>query len=400
MRSQQAVHSRLNSINGMRIGFVTAYPHLASIPAVVVLLEAILGQGFEVDWIAPPLPAGERSIAAVSTISFFALESENGTGTFVRLREFARWCKVIRRLARDRCWDILVGIDQTGLSVARFGVSARTRFYYLSLELLFWNELRHPRFFLMKAGESLALRRVKGVIIQDSTRGEALRRGCGLRSLRIWELPNSWPGGVLKHDRDVIRKRLGLANNIPVILHVGSCSAWTCVPDLIEAILGASEDLAFVIKARDCISSVSQRMEQTARQGRLHFLDSAMSPEELGRFSAGADVGLAFYSPQASPILGRNIIIAGKSSGKVSTYLQSGVPIVCSKVGGIASIVERYQAGVAVDSPAKVVEGIRVVLKDQAHFAAGAHHCFTEEFANGRFLPAIINELITVNRKI
>ncbi len=66
----------------------------------------------------------------------------------------------------------------------------------------------------------------------------------------------------------------------------------------------------------------------------------------MGSVLAGVSVGLAFYEPDFSgSYTGKNLNYLGFSSGKISTYLRYGVPVILNDIGLYAKEAEQFRLG-------------------------------------------------------
>ena len=77
--------------------------------------------------------------------------------------------------------------------------------------------------------------------------------------------------------------------------------------------------------------------------------------DDMGTILAGVDAGLAFYKPvYTTPYNGKNLKYVGLSSGKISTYLRYGIPILTNNIGKYADIIKTNKLGFVLEHPDKL----------------------------------------------
>jgi len=70
--------------------------------------------------------------------------------------------------------------------------------------------------------------------------------------------------------------------------------------------------------------------------------------------------------------------IMGLSSGKISDYLQHGLPIVVNEVIGPNELVNDYQCGVVVQHADRIAEALSQIFHNYADFSENACKCFDD----------------------
>jgi len=94
--------------------------------------------------------------------------------------------------------------------------------------------------------------------------------------------------------------------------------------------------------AEDLVSKVAY-----ANKSNVFFSPFKTLPmRELSRLLSAVDIGIAFYRPDFDhPSSGKNLSFIGMASGKLSTYLQHGVPVLVNELGEISTHVRKYGLG-------------------------------------------------------
>jgi hypothetical protein len=168
------------------------------------------------------------------------------------------------------------------------------------------------------------------------------------------------------------------------------------VAELAEAATTWTKEWVFVIQSRIPIgsSAYEQRLLKLVDGDKVRILPAALSQSALLEILSGADVGLAFYAVrERHPTLGRNLELAGKSSGKFSSYLHAGLPVICNQRGGLATYVEKWGCGKVVSSVDDIKMAMTPITQELEKFSDAARRCFSAEFATDRYLPNICNDI-------
>ena len=81
--------------------------------------------------------------------------------------------------------------------------------------------------------------------------------------------------------------------------------------------------------------------------------------DDMGNILAGVSVGLAFYKPEYGRnyyghYIGKNLEYLGLASGKISTYLRYGVPVIINEVGLYAEEARHFRFGCVVERPEQI----------------------------------------------
>lgn len=193
------------------------------------------------------------------------------------------------------------------------------------------------------------LRRARLVVVVWSGAADHMTRVNGLPRDRVRVIPNGVPEAafplVSPQRRTDARRRLGLADEAPVAVYMGSLSAEKNVPAAIDAV--AAVPGVHLVIAGD--GPQQARIAEHARQrlpGRATLLGA--TPDPAGVLAA-ADVVVLPSWTEGSPAV---LIEAGLS----------GIPVVATAVGGVGEIVRAGETGVLVR--AGDVEGLAAGIRD------------------------------------
>jgi glycosyltransferase involved in cell wall biosynthesis len=82
--------------------------------------------------------------------------------------------------------------------------------------------------------------------------------------------------------------------------------------------------------------------------------------DDMSMILSGIDAGLAFYSPSygGDAHAGKNLKFLGLASGKISTYLRYGVPVIANEIGLYAEEIRKNNLGVVVNGPDELPDAL------------------------------------------
>lgn len=159
--------------------------------------------------------------------------------------------------------------------------------------------------------------------------------------------------------------------------------------EIIQSVASWPDDWVLIVHER--YGRTSQSLANTLAEiaplvGKKIFLSNAAtdSVDDMGSILSGVSVGLAFYKPVfIGPYLGKNLIHLGLASGKISTCLRYGVPVLVNEIGLFAQESKTHRFGWAVESP-DLIGGSLERFRD-AQLGANAKKYFTERLDFNRF---------------
>jgi glycosyltransferase involved in cell wall biosynthesis len=130
----------------------------------------------------------------------------------------------------------------------------------------------------------------------------------------------------------------------PVLLYVGKFTGWYMESEMIDFFAVAREELPGLLLVIVTQAEPEPVLEALAAQGidREDFRMTKSPPEEIGRYLAAADAGIAFIKPCLSKI--------SSSPTKLGEYLAGGLPVVSGPgIGDVDELLSEDTVGVVVD---------------------------------------------------
>lgn len=343
-----------------RVLMIHADGNLFNNPSLKCVADLLLQKGCEIDFRYPKSQAPMPDVTGLHPLPF-------GPRIW-RLKSiiFNRICfyplvflsVLIEKLFLYRKYDLIIGVDRQGLIEA--GVLHKitgTPYIFISFEIMFASETS-PR---CKCLEQQASADLALWIVQDEERGEQLEHENHLRAVNRMLLPLASAGpGVLGLKR--LRDGLNISAEKKVAILMGSVSDWAMTRELVSSVTNWPDDWVLIVHERygQTSRSLGNVLAEIAPLvGKKVFLSNAAtdSVDDMGSILAGVSAGLAFYKPVfIGPYLGKNLIHLGLASGKISTCLRYGVPVITNEIGLYAEEARKFRFGRVVDVPEQIAE--------------------------------------------
>jgi hypothetical protein len=311
----------------------------------VGLLELLGEAGHRLTYAAPRRPAINQEIdsAYVRVVLVdrhqargqFLFPSVQSTDDGLSESDFAPWAGQDMVLAVDR------GIIEGAWVARHFGIPHGL----LSYEIFFRDEMAAE----LKAQEIEACRDLSFAICQDSLRSRKLCLENGIAPEKLLQIPVASRGFRSPvHKPRQLHTLFQLPEQTKVALYMGSLAEWTGASFLLDSARNWPEDWTLVVHERYGPSKATRELIEArgcadrVRLSRITFATAS----QMDSFIQSADLGVALYCPTyQNEWLGHNLAHIGLSSGKISGYLQQGVPVATHELGEISDWIRFYGAG-------------------------------------------------------
>ena len=245
-------------------------------------------------------------------------------------------------------YDLVIGVDRGIIEAYNIAYYLCIPYGLISYEIMFQAETGAK----FKEPEIVASQNLDFAVCQDKLRALKLSTENIIPIEKIIMLPLS--GRFLKNGdkTNYIKEKLGIDYGKKIALMIGSVSEMSMVTQLIEDAKTWPDEWVLVLHNRYGFNNEIQKyMLKYQNQKNVFFsLTPVTSPNQLHRLLHSADLGIALYKSQPNNIyLGNNIHYIGMSSGKLSVYLQHGVPVLVNKIGEYSDYVKKFGLGVVID---------------------------------------------------
>ncbi len=243
-------------------------------------------------------------------------------------------------------FSLVLGVDLGIVDAAWVARAQGIPHGLLSYELFFTDEVGTE----FKQDEVDACRDAVFALCQDVERAGHLSRENSIPPEHILTMPVAGRGASAGLRTTALHEALGLDRSIKIAVSIGSAdAAWAGSGQLLENLRHWPEDWVLVLHHRydpQALEHLLGGLEGPARS-RLHVSPFPSLPSsELHRLLHACDLGLCFYTPTYDhPVLGRNLEHIGMASGKFTTYLQHGLPVLVNDQGEMGGHVLRQGLG-------------------------------------------------------
>lgn len=252
-------------------------------------------------------------------------------------------------------WRLVIGIDSDGIVVADLIARAlNCPSALLSYELFFCSEIGA----FAKSPEIEACKRISFAVCQGGERSYHLSIENHIHPSKIIDIPVAPCGEYSCPPNPPDLKNLFGISQAYVAIVAGTLDDWTLVDALLASTHFWPRDWSLLVHSRFGIDRklLDHLLLLGADNVYISNLDLASSADVMALFSQ-ADLGIALYRPSyENKWLGKNIACLGLSSGKISMYLQAGLPVLTNAGTGYQQLFDKYDAGLIVDHPSEIGE--------------------------------------------
>lgn len=298
-----------------------------------------------------------------------------------------------------RNYDLVIGVDRQGLLEASIlNQLKKIPYVFISFEIMFESETSNR----YKALEREASKNISLWIVQDEVRAEKLMEENGLQSDNKYLLPLASAAlgetGGLR-----LRDNLSIPKNKNVAIMIGSVGNWSMSNELIRSIADWPDDWVLILherygRTREILENELSDMEDLIGE-KIFISDSASDKvDDMSAILSGINAGIAFYRPDYSgAYTGNNLKYLGLASGKISTYLRYGIPVIANEVGLYAEIIRKHNLGVIVSSPEDISNQL-LELKN-ADYSGNAKKYFSQYLDFKIYSDNVLTNILSVTNK-
>ena len=338
-------------------------------PSLKSIIDLLLDNNFKIDLRYPksnapmPLQEGVRFIPFGKLVKFL----KNIIFNRILLSLFMQLSVLIEYVLYYKKYDLIVGVDRQGLIEANIlNKLFKIPFIYMSFEIFFEKETSSK----FKYIEKISSKNISRWIVQDEVRAQKLKEENSLYDDKKFILPLASAGkGNISDTR--LRDRLGIPKDKNVAIVIGSiASPWSMTRQVVKSVFDWPENWVLILherygRTRQYLEREFPDLEKVISE-KIFISESATEMvDDMSMVLSGVDVGFAFYKPNYSgPYTGDNLKYLGFASGKISTYLRYGIPVIVNEIGLFAEEVRKHNLGVVVVEPDKISDELRLIKKN------------------------------------
>lgn len=242
--------------------------------------------------------------------------------------------------------DFIIGVDRGIIEARALSKIWGCPIGLISYEIFFAAETSDS----FKSPEIASCQDLTFAVCQDRARSANLARENQIPLDKILDIPVADTKVQRGPRSTLLKSALSLTPETRVALYMGELSGtWNGIDEILESTSRWPAGWVLVLHHRYGNSSALDLVARVLSSGRKNVLFSPFPTlpfERMGDLLFGVDLGFAFYRPvPGHPTSNQNLATIGMASGKISTYLQYGVPIVVNELGEISEHVRANKLG-------------------------------------------------------
>lgn len=261
----------------------------------------------------------------------------------------------IRNIYKD--YDLIIGIDRGIIEASVIASVLKVPYGVISYEIFFADEAGA----IFKQPEIQACESVSFAVCQDDVRSTYLSQENKIPLEKIINIPVA--GRSVKHGNKswYFNDKFGIDRKKKIALYAGSIHKWSMSQELADSVKQWDDNWILVFHNRygfeDRLHSFYSYYKDNPK---IFFsFDPCESFGEMNKLLHSADLGIALYRPLTQDIwAGNNLKYIGMASGKISTYLQYGLPLLINEIGEMSRYVEQYKLGISIKKDHSINPGL------------------------------------------
>jgi len=253
------------------------------------------------------------------------------------------------------------------------------------MELLDWSE-ENPLYedkLELKKRQVSALKQVNHVVITSYARARIFSEINKYPIEHISVLPVVPRRREVKVRSKYFREKYDIGDDKTIVIYSGNFRPWAQCIEIIESMNLWPPDTVLIMHTWNKAvldDDYCQQMFIRAKKFPVFFSTDYLSYEELSIALSSADIGLLYYEE-----IDDNFTEICFSSNKMSEYLASGLPVICSPFPSLKEFVEGNQIGVAVGfheigDSIKIIKSNYIIYSDQVRKCCEKHFIFDKYY--------------------
>lgn len=251
----------------------------------------------------------------------------------------------------------VIGIDLGIVEAAKIAKFKKIHVGYISYEIFFEAETSKDE----KKIEQEACKNINFAIVQDKIRAKHLSEQNEIPMDKMIYIPVAGYKSFKRKPNKYLHKRLGIPEDKRIAILTGSVNSWSIPIAVLENVRKWNSDWVLVLHNRYGMIGFEKEHLKISKKNKQIFIsyEQTNTVNELSIILNSADVGLAFYDPDyLGKYTGKNIEDIGLSSGKISTYLANGLPIISNKKEPLNTLNKKYKFGLFVNNYNEVADAL------------------------------------------
>lgn len=246
----------------------------------------------------------------------------------------------------------IIGIDQGIIEAARMAKVLNVSYSFLSYEIFFDKELaklKNTTELKHKRQSKKACRDIEFALVQDEVRKSILAEEYNISPEKILLMPVAGTGIRPLDKTTYFHEKLNIPADKKILLYMGWMDELQ-INRMTEISAYMADSWVIVVHSR---YQYTGKIPDNLNAEKIYFsMDTPIENiDDMGILLSGADAGFCSYKATFdSPFTGDNITYIGMSSGKTTTFLQYGIPVVVENLSLWDEIVDKEHIGLVLNS--------------------------------------------------
>ena len=257
-------------------------------------------------------------------------------------------------------YSFIIGVDRDGVILANlFSQITNVPYSLISYEIFFEDETSKE----FKKREIDACQNIKFAICQDPLRSEKLSNENKIDIKKIINVPVAGKYKTHFSKNNFLRKKYNIDDDVKIALFLGAISERTCIDFLLQDLTNWPEDWVLVLHSRYENDPFINKIRNEYKTDKLIIsAEPYCEFDDLYNLPLSSDIGITLNQPTyKNKYTGKNIKYLGWSSGKLSIYLQCGLPVIINSEWDIANEVVKNRIGYIVDKGINVSDILKKI---------------------------------------
>ena len=297
-------------------------------------------------------------------------------------------------------YDLIIGVDRLGLIWANcFSKRFKSPYALISYEIFFRRETSK----LFKIPEIKASKGISFAVVQDDKRAEKLSEENKIDKEKLIQIPVASSFSKPYKKNMSLYHELGISLDKKILIFIGSVAKWTCIDKILSQLTRFPDSWVLVLhdgygKIRPKVDSMlaELNLDPMSISEKLYYSNLKLpTTEDMYHLLHSADLGFCAYYPTYSNIYtGDNVKYIGLASGKATTYLQHGLPVVAISGGQIGEIVKNNRLGFTLDKIEELPDCLANYDSSEAKsMHKGCYDYFNREFSFSLFKEKFLSKV-------
>jgi hypothetical protein len=279
-----------------------------------------------------------------------------------------------RRRFREGSYNYIITIGQTSLYwLYKTDASAlkRTIHYSLEVQKVTDPHFINPAFAAILKWEAKLLQKVKGLIIQDELRAEALL-DCKVNhySLNFFFIPVSIPRLTDQKQTDYLNKNLDIPTSRKIILYFGEAYPERYINEISETVhKDLNDSWVLVVHGPNAFPGI------TKNDSKIRMSTNLLDYDSLHLIISSATIGLALYD-NSWP----NTRYTAFSSEKIARYLQVGVPFIAFRNESYLKLQNEFNCCFLIDDISDLTVAVQSIMERYELYKSNCYNAFEKYY--------------------